>query len=236
MLEVLLVTGRSNYTFLRPTYKEGGLANMRQILLLLATMALALLLASGVALAVTTVVTETFSNTSPIDIVDGTASNEISPANPYPSEITVSGLHQGSIRDVNLKLRGFTHHFPDDVGVLLVGPDGQRALVMSDVGGTPDVSATTLTLDDEAANSLPDNTQITKGTFKPTQGTPGETNPVPEAFPSPAPAGPYGTDLSVFDGTNPNGTWELYVLDDSNGDKGNIRGGWSLRIRARVTV
>jgi subtilisin-like proprotein convertase family protein len=154
----------------------------------------------------------------------------------------VSGLKQGSIRDVNLKLTHFSHTFPDDVGVLLVGPQGQEALVMSDVGRDLDVSGIKLTLDDEATDSLPDRTQITAGTFKPTQGTsvqerpPADGNPAPADFPSPAPVGPYGSKLSVFDGTNPNGTWKLFVLDDSGSDVGEIAGGWSLRIKARVTV
>ncbi|MFM6345350.1 MAG: Calx-beta domain-containing protein, partial [Dolichospermum sp.] len=49
-------------------------------------------------------------------------------------------------------------------------------------------------------------------------------------FNSPAPGGPYGTDFSVFNGINPNGTWSLYVVDDAGGDVGTIAGGWSLNI------
>ncbi|WP_249263521.1 calcium-binding protein, partial [Microcystis aeruginosa] len=40
----------------------------------------------------------------------------------------------------------------------------------------------------------------------------------------------YGTDFSVFNSTNPNGTWSLYVVDDVGGDAGTIAGGWSLDI------
>jgi subtilisin-like proprotein convertase family protein len=40
----------------------------------------------------------------------------------------------------------------------------------------------------------------------------------------------------VFDGTDPNGTWKLFVIDDAKQEKGNFKGGWSLRIRAEVTV
>jgi hypothetical protein len=109
---------------------------------------------------------------------------------------------------------------------------------MSDVGFNFDVSGILLTLDDEALASLPDSSQITAGTFKPTQGTNGPTEDegfaVPANFPSPAPSGPYGTSLAVFDGTNPNGTWKLFVLDDSGFDAGSL-GAWKLRIKARVT-
>jgi hypothetical protein len=77
--------------------------------------------------------------------------------------------------------------------------------------------------DDETANPLPDNTQLTSGSFKPNPGTLTLTGgardaPVPLDFPLTAPAEPYAEDLSVFDRTIPNGTWKLYVLDDSSGD------------------
>jgi len=49
-----------------------------------------------------------------------------------------------------------------------------------------------------------------------------------------APFPPHGQALSVFDGTNPNGTWSLYVFDDSapgaDMDGGKFAGGWSIKI------
>ncbi|MGI8966557.1 MAG: hypothetical protein ACR2H1_10785, partial [Limisphaerales bacterium] len=39
------------------------------------------------------------------------------------------------------------------------------------------------------------------------------------------------TNLSIFKGTNPNGVWSLYVVDDANMDTGSIAGGWSMTIR-----
>src|SRR5215218_5956131 len=102
---------------------------MRRTILLLSTMTLTLLMASGVALAETT----TSTNPSSISIVDATQT-EASPANPYPSEINVQGLGD-PISDVNVTLKGYSHGFPDDVAVQLVGPDGTSALLMSDAGG-----------------------------------------------------------------------------------------------------
>jgi Ca2+-binding RTX toxin-like protein len=95
---------------------------------------------------------------------------------------------------------------------------------MSDVGGSGDVNNVTLTFDPTAASFLPDSGPITSGSYKATDFVTGDV------FNSPAPGGPYGTDFSVFNNTNPNGTWSLYVMDDEGGDAGTIAGGWSLDI------
>jgi len=108
--------------------------------------------------------------------------------------------------------------------MLLVGPGGQTVVLMSDAGGALDVVNVNLTFDGTAATDLPDATQIVSGTYRPTNIGAGDT------FPAPAPAGPYGSLLSVFNGVNPNGTWSLYVVDDLGGDVGNMNGGWTLRI------
>src|SRR4030095_15354857 len=39
-----------------------------------------------------------------------------------------------------------------------------------------------------------------------------------------------GLALSIFNGTNPNGTWSLYIVDDAGGDIGQFAGGWTLTI------
>jgi subtilisin-like proprotein convertase family protein len=216
---------------------------MRRTLLLLSTMAVVLLLACGVALAAPT----TFSNTSSISIVDATSAGA-SGANPYPSETNVQGI-SGTISDVNVKLNGYSHGFPDDVAVQLVGPDGTSVLLMSDVGGAAPFGNTAvnninLTLDDEAANSLPDNGYLTTGTYKPTEGTTPVCNiwidyrcsewvdyHVPNIWPPNAPdLATSARQLSGFDGKDPNGTWKLYVIDDTPLEVGQFAGGWSLEI------
>jgi hypothetical protein len=95
---------------------------------------------------------------------------------------------------------------------------------MSDVGSGFGLNNVTLTFDDAAASNLPDDTQITAGTYKPTNFGGGDT------FPPPAPVGPYSTLLSTFNGTDPTGDWSLYVVDDLDGLSGNIMGGWSLEL------
>jgi hypothetical protein len=49
-----------------------------------------------------------------------------------------------------------------------------------------------------------------------------------DTFPTSAPSPSAATSLSAFAGTNPNGVWSLYVVDDLGGDVGLIAGGWSL--------
>ena len=160
----------------------------------------------------------TFSNLGPITIpAEGTSG----PAAPYPSTINVAGL--GSITSITVDLFGFTHTFPDDVDILLVGPTGLSVILMSDVGGGFDVSGLNLTLDDSGA-ALPDNEVLTSGIFQPTNVGTGDI------FQAPAPADPYGSLLASLIGSDPNGTWSLFVIDDVGADVGSFSGGWALNI------
>jgi subtilisin-like proprotein convertase family protein len=174
-------------------------------------------------------VTRTFNNPTVIDLFGSAATPNLGV--PYPSTIVVSGLN-GTIRDVNLTLDAFSHQNPSDVEVLLVAPGGRTAVVMADVGGSADVAGVTLRLDDEAAVRLPDTNAITlqSGAFRPTNAT----NSVID-FKAPAPSAGANAALSVFDGTNPNGTWRLFVQDDDGPNfSGLFEGGWALEITAQV--
>jgi len=174
----------------------------------------------------------TFSNNTGITITD-TTSGAIVPqtATPYPSTIAVSGLGT-SVTKVTVTLTNFIHTFQDDAGFLLVSPTGQKVRLITDCGGN-NAGAVTLTFDDAAAGSVTCNATLVSGTYKPTQGgvsiTGGAAHPA--NFPAPAPTSPYSLLLSSFNGTNPNGTWSLYVDDDSTGGAGSITG-WSLTITA----
>jgi hypothetical protein len=191
----------------------------------------------------------TFSNTTSLTIADR-AGSALPPgvASLYPSPITVSGL-SGTITDVNITLTGITASRPRDLDVLLVAPTGQTLVVMADTGNLCSISNVNVTLDDQAAAQLPDPTNgcppdpaITTGSYKPTNivfGTEVDT------FPSPAPASPYNqaaptgtsTLASIFNGLSPNGTWNLYVVDDSlGGGSSTISGGWSIDITTAGAV
>jgi subtilisin-like proprotein convertase family protein len=162
-------------------------------------------------------------------------------ATPYPSSITVSGYAGQVVTKATVALFGFTHEFPSDVDILLVGPQGQKSIVMANAGGQKKYSVTNLvlTLDDDAASTLPIYTGLLSGTFKPTNGYAalGYLN-LPFDFPSPALAGNSNspTALSVFKNTDPNGNWKLFVVDDVSGDTGSIVGGWSLTLSVAVPL
>ena len=145
------------------------------------------------------------------------------PATPYPSTCVVSGV-TGTVSDVNVNLNGMSHTYPDDIDMLLVSPDGQNAIFMSDAGGGNAVVGCNLTLDDEAATVLPDSTALAcPGSYKPANYEPGDP------FPAPAPAPSGSVNLSTFDGGTANGTWSLYIVDDAGGDVGTITS-WSLNV------
>lgn len=142
------------------------------------------------------------------------------PATPYPSPINVTGM-TGAVTSVTATITGYSHTFPSDVDILLVGPSGQNVVLLADTGGSTDVNNATITFDQASLNSVP--SPVVSGTFRPTNGG---------AFtgPAPAPPPPYGASLAVFNGTVANGTWNLFVFDDAAGDTGQIQLGWSLNV------
>src|SRR5262249_58826040 len=97
---------------------------------------------------------------------------------------------------------------------------------LPDGGGFEWAPSATLPPDDAAASSLPDSGELSTGTYKPTNFD--ATGP--DTFPSPAPAPSGGSALSVFNGTDPNGIWSLYIVDDNPGDGGSITG-WTLTMQ-----
>ena len=171
----------------------------------------------------------TFCNENPITVP---AAGTEGVSAPYPSTIAVSGM-SGTISDVTVTLQGLSHGTPVDLDILLAAPDETQNLVlMSDVGGTGDVSGLQLVFDDAAREAVPmppPTSALTSGTYRPTN-LPGDDEII-ERFPSPAPTPTDATTLSTFDGSDPNGTWSLYINDDHSGDRGSIADGWCLTVR-----
>jgi hypothetical protein len=106
---------------------------------------------------------------------------------------------------------------------------------LSDAGGTTDVVNQTLTFDDAAAATVPDAGPMVTGTVRPSNFGTGDTFPDFTApYPNAAAAGT-ATLASVFNGTEGNGTWSLYIIDDATTSAGSIAGGWSIDITAGGT-
>ncbi|MBD2140890.1 calcium-binding protein [Anabaena sp. FACHB-1250] len=163
--------------------------------------------------------TSTFSNTNFISIPNYGTSN------PYPSIINVSGT-SGNLTKLTVTLTNLNHTYSGDIDVLLVSPTGANSILMSDVGGSSGLVNVTLTFDATATSEA----GISSGTYRPTNV--GDS----DSFPSPAPGGSHNADFSVFNGTNPNGEWRLYIFDDLGGDVGNVAGGWSISIETLESI
>ncbi|NJM39621.1 MAG: hypothetical protein HC853_02045 [Anaerolineae bacterium] len=179
----------------------------------------------------TPVTLRTFSNAA--NVVIPVNAKDAGPASPYPSSITVSGM-SGNIRKVTVKLKGLAHTYTSDMDFLLVGPAGQKLLLMSDVGDGFSISGVTLTFDNSATASLPETTRVQSGTYKPTNYV-GNNSGTSDSFPSPAPAAPFGSTLSIFNSTNPNGIWRLYIYDDTKTDGGSMSQGWEMTVDTSAT-
>ncbi|MGH9968145.1 MAG: hypothetical protein ACREBG_09990 [Pyrinomonadaceae bacterium] len=172
-------------------------------------------------------VTQTVSNSTPISIPSEGA------ATPYPSNISIAGL-PGSVTDVTVTINNFSHTFPDNVGIVLVGPTGTALMLQDGAGDDPNMINVTYTLTDFALAKLPDSAAWGPGEYQPTQYHSADSFPAPGPglfYNNPGPVDKGAATLaSVFGGTDANGTWSLYVCDFATGDSGSISGGWTLQI------
>jgi subtilisin-like proprotein convertase family protein len=167
----------------------------------------------------------TFVQSSPVTVNDNAA------ASPYPSTLLVSGV-VGTVSKVTVTLSNLSHTYPADLDVLLVGPGGQSVMLMSSAGGGEDITNAVLVFDDMGEQVIGVTGSITSGTFRPGGSRFGGL-----PLPAPAPPGtglPYGTTLSAVNGSNPNGTWQLFVNDNAVQDFGNV-GSWQVNIAAGET-
>lgn len=142
-------------------------------------------------------------------------------AAPYPSAFAVSGFAPNQrVKGCAVYIFGVSHSYLADLHLLLASPSGQTAYLLGDAcSNTNAVGLDWIFGDDPAVGFLP-GSSCGNGVYRPTVlGT--------QAFPAPAPSAPYGRSLAGVSGSEPNGLWSLYALDDANGDVGEIRD-WSL--------
>lgn len=154
------------------------------------------------------------------------------PANKYPSSIEVDGL-DGDLTKVTATMIDFLAGRPDDIDMLLVSPEGDSVMLMSDACGEASFSpAQTWTFDDDAPSTLTDSgpcSVTAPASFKPSDfvGNPPEPDQFGVGgiiFP------PFPTTLATFAGTDPNGPWDLYVKDDEEGVVGFGITSWELTL------
>lgn len=198
--------------------------------------------AASTASAATTEQVTVFTNPAAIAPADRASNNAGTnpgvPAVNYPSPIMVTGL-TGTITKVTVTF-AVTSTFPDDLDILLVGPTGAMSLVMSDAGGSGDPNNVSYTWDQAAAGLMPDSptTIVPTGTYQPSNYV-GFVTPEPggqDNFPGAGGLMNYPTTFNIFNGTNPNGTWNLYVVDDQVIDLNSLPSGWSIDITTTGVV
>ena len=166
-----------------------------------------------------------FNNTTAINIPNAAGS-----ADTYPSSVTISGV-SGTVTKARVRFGIHSEGSFGGANVLLVGPNGQSVMLMSETckGGVNDFSAHFL-FDDAALTSLSGDVGALCGdpevTAKPTDNTAGN-----DSFALPAPGGTvFGTSLAVFNGISPNGTWSLFANSDAVGTNRALPNGWTLQL------
>ena len=154
------------------------------------------------------------------------AINESGNATPYPGNIAVSGV-SGNVIGLKVTITNLSHTWPNDIDVVLFGPSGAHSVIFTDaIGGSGGISGVTYTFQ-AGATPLPTTGFPASGTYDVVNGGSYGGTGTPSAVTN--------TGLGVFNGTDPNGTWSLYVFDDASGDGGSIES-WSLEITTGAPV
>jgi subtilisin-like proprotein convertase family protein len=170
-----------------------------------------------------TQMTGSFTNQTAIALLDD------GPAEVYPSSLVVQGM-TGLIAKVTVTLVGLSHTFPDDLDVLIVSPGGQRTVLMSDAGGSFPVEEAVITFED-GLTPIPNTTPIESASY-----APANWGITPDVWDAPAPNGPHPAILTNLNGGDPNGTWNLYLIDDTLESIGFLSGGWRLTVTSEVIL
>ena len=186
--------------------------------------------------------TWSYCNTGVVAIPPGSVTlTDIGPAQPNPSNIFVTNL-PGTISGVSLTLEGL--HLPDGAEILeslLVGPNGgnppltAQTLDFFSLAGTSTnpFGPENVTFEDSApplscsSSTAPAATQGATRCSASTSYTASLFYTLPSPLQHATPAGS-STFASVYQNTNPNGTWSLYFDQISHAAGGGLNGGWCM--------
>jgi len=113
------------------------------------------------------------------------------------------------IKSLEVEITGLTHTSPEDLELYLIDPFGTILELMSDKGGSGDITGMNLIFNDAGVPLPPDGVALTSGAIYQPEETPGLSG----TFSGQA-AGP--------------GSWTLYIIDDSLADSGSLAS-WTLR-------
>ncbi len=146
---------------------------------------------------------------------------------PSPSTVTVSGL-SGRVQNMTLLLSSLTHSYPDDLGLLLQGPDNLEMQVFN--GGPGGIhTGVNLTLDGNAALYTPYSGSIPSGSVcKPFDQY--QEDRFMTMTPPNARLEETALTLGEFNGVPANGSWKLFSqdFDFSTGSPTGSIGSWRL--------
>jgi hypothetical protein len=160
----------------------------------------------------------------------GDGNLQFGPSLDYPSTVSVSGV-PGVVTNVTVTVFSLVSGNPDDIDMVLVGPNEEQVMLMSDACGGGTITERTWTFDDAAPTFLSDNGPCAGnplGTFKPSNyGNPALDDLSKEGG---GPPPPYSNTLSDLAGGTAEGEWELFVLDDESGFVGFGFNAWALNL------
>jgi uncharacterized repeat protein (TIGR01451 family) len=182
---------------------------------------------------------QTFWNTNLISIpaTNFVPEPDSGPGSPYPSTIQISNV-AGYVSKVTVTVSNLNHTYPNDIGLLLVGPATNAVLMDAAAAhATQTASNIDLVFDSTAALILPSLGNLTSGTFQPADYNSGDvfTNALVSGGTNVL-SPPYSANLASFNGLAAKGAWSLYAHDNAVGDAGAISNGWAVTITTVTPV
>lgn len=167
-----------------------------------------------------------------IPVVINDYTSEPGKSSPYPSIIDTRHL-KGDIAEISVEVNGLTHKYPDDIDMILVGPNNKAVYLMSDAGGSSPLDHAFLTfVTDTGKDQVYDSQRLESGASYRTKNHEGaDTIPAGSDFT----IAPTDDSLASFVGTKAGGLWKLYVLDDTRQDSGSISN-WAVRLTTKASL